>query len=78
MLDATWPVANSAYLVEDSVMYPVSFNGKVRFKIELAASMSPPEVEAFVRAHDKTLEQLGDKAIRKVIVVPGRIVNVVA
>ena len=78
VLDATWPVANSAYLVEDSVMYPVSFNGKVRFKIELAASMPPPEVEAFVRAHDKTLEQLGDKAIRKVIVVPGRIVNVVA
>ena len=78
VLDAKWPVANSAYLVEDSVMYPVSFNGKVRFKIELTASMPPPEVEAFVRAHDKTLEQLGDKAIRKVIVVPGRIVNVVA
>ena len=78
VLDATWPVANSVYLVEDSVMYPVSFNGKVRFKIELTASMPPPEVEAFVRAHDKTLEQLGDKAIRKVIVVPGRIVNVVA
>ena len=40
--------------------------------------MPPPDVEAFIRAHDKTLEQLGDKAIRKVIVVPGRIVNVVA
>ena len=44
VLDATWPVANSAYLAEDSVMYPVSFNGKVRFKVELAASM-PPERE---------------------------------
>ena len=78
VLDATWPVADSAFLVEDSVTYPVSFNGKVRFKVELAASMPPADVEAFIRAHDKTLEQLGDKAIRKVIVVPGRIVNVVA
>ena len=78
VLDAAWPVADSAFLVEDSVTYPVSFNGKVRFKVELAASMPPPDVEAFIRAHDKTLEQLGDKAIRKVIVVPGRIVNVVA
>lgn len=78
VLDAAWPVANSAFLVEDSVTYPVSFNGKVRFKVELAASMPPPDVEALIRAHDKTLEQLGDKAIRKVIVVPGRIVNVVA
>jgi leucyl-tRNA synthetase len=71
-------MADRAFLVEDSVTYPVSFNGKVRFKVELAASMPPPEVEAFIRTHDKTLEQLGDKAIRKVIVVPGRIVNVVA
>ena len=78
VLDAAWPAADSAFLVEDSVTYPVSFNGKVRFKVELAASMPPPDVEAFIRAHDKTLEQLGDKAIRKVIVVPGRIVNVVA
>ena len=78
VLDAEWPVADRAFLAEDSVTYPVSFNGKVRFKVELAASMPPPEVEAFIRTHDKTLEQLGDKAIRKVIVVPGRIVNVVA
>ena len=78
VLDAVWPAADSAFLVEDSVTYPVSFNGKVRFKVELAASMPPPDVEALIRAHDKTLEQLGDKAIRKVIVVPGRIVNVVA
>ena len=78
VLDAAWPAADSAFLVEDSVTYPVSFNGKVRFKVELAASMPPPDVEALIRAHDKTLEQLGDKAIRKVIVVPGRIVNVVA
>jgi leucyl-tRNA synthetase len=78
VLDAEWPVADRAFLVEDSVTYPVSFNGKVRFKVELAASMPPPEVEVFIRTHEKTLEQLGDKAIRKVIVVPGRIVNVVA
>jgi leucyl-tRNA synthetase len=56
----------------------VSFNGKVRFKLELAASLSPGDIEAAVRNDDRTDAQLGGKPIRKVIVVPGRIVNVVA
>ena len=77
VLDAAWPVADSA-LGGRLGDLPVSFNGLVRFKVELASSMPPPDVEAFIRAHDKTLKQLGDKSIRKVIVVPGRIVNVVA
>jgi len=78
VLDAPWPVADTRYLVEDQITYPVSFNGKVRFKLELAASLSPGDIEAAVRNDDRTDAQLGGKPIRKVIVVPGRIVNVVA
>ena len=77
VLDAAWPEAEDAYLVEDQTTYPISFNGKVRFKLDLAASMSPADVEATVRGDARTLAQLDGKEIRKVIVVPGRIVNVV-
>ena len=77
VLDAPWPVANEQYLVEDEVHYPISFNGKVRFQLALAASMSPEEVEAAVRQDERTDQQLDGQAIRKVIVVPGRIVNLV-
>lgn len=77
MLDAPWPEAVDSYLVEDQVTYPVSFNGKVRFKIDLASKMSPKEVEEVIRADERTLAQLDGKAIRRVIVVPSRIVNVV-
>ena len=78
VLDAIWPEANASFLVEDQITYPVSFNGKVRFQLPLAASMSPADVENIVREDARTLAQLDGKAIRKVIVVPGRIVNVVA
>ena len=78
VLDAVWPEANASFLVEDQITYPVSFNGKVRFQLPLAASMSPADVENIVREDARTLAQLDGKAIRKVIVVPGRIVNVVA
>ena len=73
-----WPQANASFLVEDQITYPISFNGKVRFQLPLAASMSPADVENIVREDARTLAQLDGKAIRKVIVVPGRIVNVVA
>ena len=78
VLDAVWPEANASFLVEDQITYPVSFNGKVRFQLPLAASMSPADVENIVREDARTLAQLDGKTIRKVIVVPGRIVNVVA
>ena len=77
VLDAALPDAQVAYLVEDQTTYPISFNGKVRFKLDLAASMSPADVEATVRADERTQAQLEGKAIQKVIVVPSRIVNVV-
>jgi leucyl-tRNA synthetase len=74
---AAYPVHNEAYLVEDSKNYPISFNGKMRFQMELSLSLSPAEVEAVVRADERTAGYVGDKQIRKFIVVPGKIVNIV-
>ena len=75
--DAPWPEWNEAYLVEDSVKYPVSFNGKMRYMIEVPAGTDPSEVERIALAEPAAAKWLGDKAPRKVIVVPGKIVNVV-
>ena len=74
---ASFPVYNPAYTVEDTVKYPVQFNGKMRFLIELPKSMSREEVEAAVRADASTQKYLQGSAIRKVIVVPGKIINIV-
>ena len=71
------PEYNEAFLVEDSFEYPVSFNGKMRFKMELSTSLSKEEVEKEVLAYDKTAQYLEGKAPKKVIVVPKRIVNIV-
>lgn len=75
--DAVFPVCNEEYLVENSVKYPISFNGKVRFMIELPADMSKEDVEKTALAHENTQKQLNGATIRKVIVVPGKIVNIV-
>jgi len=75
--DAAYPVHQAAYLVEDTVQYPVSINGKVRTKIEVTAGKTPAEVEAIVLQDITVLKWLEGKAPKKVIVVPGRIVNVV-
>ncbi len=77
IVSAQWPEYDESYLVEDSVTYPVSFNGKTRFTITLAASLSPAEVEAAVLASPDAERWLEGKTPRKVIVVPGRIVNIV-
>ena len=74
---ASYPVYNPAFTVEDSVTYPVQFNGKMRFLIELPKSLGREEVEAAVRADANTVKYLQGAAIRKVIVVPGKIINIV-
>ena len=74
---ASFPEFNPALIVEDSVKYPVSFNGKMRFTVDLPKSASPAEVEAAVKALPDTARYVGDQTIVKVIVVPGRIVNIV-
>ena len=74
---AEWPECNEAYLVEATQKYPVQFNGKVRFTIEVAKDTPREEVEKIVMAHELTAKQLNGAAPKKVIVVPGRIVNIV-
>ena len=75
--DASFPEFVAAYAAEDNVTYPVQFNGKMRFTVDMPRSASPAEVEAAVRAAELTPKYVGGQSIVKVIVVPGRIVNVV-
>lgn len=72
-----FPEFHAEYLVSDSFEYPVSFNGKVRFKIEMPAAANPKEVEEAVMAHEKTPNYLEGKTPKKIIVVPKRIINIV-
>ncbi|AVM51505.1 leucine--tRNA ligase [Capnocytophaga sp. oral taxon 878] len=74
---APYPVHEDRYLQEDSKEYPVSFNGKVRFKRAYATSMTPAEIEQAILADPQTAEQLQGNTPKKVIVVPNRIINVV-
>ncbi|WP_431162643.1 leucine--tRNA ligase [Flagellimonas beolgyonensis] len=75
--EAPFPKFEEKYLVESSKEYPISFNGKMRFKLEFPLDMGKEEIEAAVLAHEKTQEQLQGRAPKKVIVVPGKIVNIV-
>ena len=74
---AKFPEYVEAYTIENSFEYPVSFNGKMRFKLELSRSLSPKEVEEIVRANENTAKYLGGNPIKKVIVVPSKIINIV-
>jgi leucyl-tRNA synthetase len=72
-----FPVFEPKYLVESVKEYPVSFNGKMRFKIELPLDLTVKEIEDAVMAHEKTQEQLQGRKPNKVIIVPGKIINIV-
>ena len=72
-----WPAFEESHLVESEIHYPVSFNGKMRFKITLPADFTKEQVEKAVLAYEKTAQYLPDGKPKKMIVVPGRIVNVV-
>lgn len=74
---AAFPEFDEKHLVESSKEYPISFNGKMRFTMELPLDLSKDEIEKAVRAHEKTQEYLGGREPKKVIVVPGKIVNFV-
>ena len=74
---AKFPTFNPDFLVEDEIAYPVSFNGKMRLKVALPATLSAKEVEEAVMALPDTQKWLEGKAPKKVIVVPGKIVNIV-
>ena len=77
IVDAEWPQFEEKYLVESVTKYPVSFNGKVRFTLEIAASATPQEVESAALSAPEAAKWLERKQPQKVIVVPGRIVNIV-
>ncbi len=75
--DASWPEWNEEYLKENSVNYAVSFNGKARFNIQVPADMPRDEVEKLALGHESSAKWLDGKTVRKIIVVPGKIVNIV-
>ena len=77
VVNAEWPECNEAYLVEDTQKYPVQFNGKVRFTFECPKDTPKEEVEKLVLAHEDTSKYLAGNTPKKIIVVPGRIVNIV-
>ena len=74
---APFPKYEEKHLVESSKNYPISFNGKMRFTLELPLDMSKEDIEKTVLAHEKTQDQLQGRIPKKVIVVPGKIVNIV-
>lgn len=74
---APFPEFEAQYLLEAEKEYPISFNGKVRFKLTFAADATREAIEAAVKEHPKTLEQLQGGLAKKIIVVPGKIVNIV-
>lgn len=74
---AVFPEWNEKFLVEDSFEYPVSFNGKVRFKLAMSLAADNAEIEAAVKAALETAKYLDGKEIRKMIIVPKKIVNIV-
>ncbi|MFJ9782171.1 leucine--tRNA ligase [Amycolatopsis sp. NPDC101161] len=77
LVQGPFPVVDEKYLVEDSVEYPIQVNGKVRSRVTVAASASQDEVQAAALADEKVAALIGGGSPRKVIVVPGRLVNIV-
>lgn len=75
--DQPFPEFVASYLVEDAKEYPVSFNGKMRFKIELPLDLSVEEIEKLILADERTQAQLQGREPKKLIVVPGKIINIV-
>ncbi len=74
---ADWPRVEEQYLVEDTVEYPVMINGKLRYKLHVAAATPKEELEKMALEHEKAGKWIGDQSPKKIIVVPGKIVNIV-
>ena len=74
---ADFPVFDAKHLVESAKNYPISFNGKMRFTLELSLDLSKEEIEKTVLEHEKTITQLEGRTPKKVIIIPGKIVNIV-
>ncbi|MGB2128997.1 MAG: leucine--tRNA ligase [Flavicella sp.] len=74
---APFPTFDESHLVESTKVYPISFNGKMRFTLELDLNLSKDDIESIVMAHEKTIAQLSGRTPKKIIIVPGKIVNIV-
>jgi leucyl-tRNA synthetase len=78
IIDASWPEVDEDALVKDSLLYVVQVNGKVRAKLDVPASAAKEEVEAMALGDERVKKFTDGQTIRKVIVVPGKLVNIVA
>jgi leucyl-tRNA synthetase len=72
-----FPQYKSEYLIENEINYPVSFNGKMRFKVSLPASMSVKDIEVYILKHEKTIHYLSSAEPKRIIIVPKKIINIV-
>jgi leucyl-tRNA synthetase len=72
-----FPLVNEKYLIESSKEYPVSFNGKMRFTIELSLDLSVAEIQEIILKDERTIKQLEGRTPNKVIIVPGKVINLV-
>ncbi|WP_290867370.1 class I tRNA ligase family protein, partial [Flavobacterium sp.] len=73
----SFPALDEKHLVESSKEYPVSFNGKMRFTIELPLDLSKEQIEEIIMKDERTLKQLDGKTPNKIIIVPGKVINLV-
>ena len=72
-----FPIANETYLIEDTKNYPISFNGKMRFTLELSLSLNNSEIQKVVLQDSRAVEYLNGKKPKKWIIVPNKIINIV-
>ncbi|MDD2562654.1 MAG: leucine--tRNA ligase [Salinivirgaceae bacterium] len=77
IVDAQWPAYDEKHLVESTIEYPISFNGKLRFTLKIAANINPKEIEEIVLANENTKKYLQDSKPKKIIIVPKKIINIV-
>ncbi|HFB55240.1 MAG TPA: leucine--tRNA ligase, partial [Hellea balneolensis] len=76
--DAPWPQADASLLVEDEITLPIQVNGKKRAEISVAKTIPKDELQALALAHPRVADYVANLTIRKIIIVPGRIINIVA
>ena len=74
---ADFPIFNEKYLIESDKEYPVSFNGKMRFTINLPLDLTTAQIEEIILKDERTIKQLDGATPKKVIIVPGKVINMV-
>jgi leucyl-tRNA synthetase len=77
VVNAYFPEADETYLVENTVTYPVAFNGKTRFMLEIEKDKTKEDIEQIVRNDERTQARMNEGEIKKIIVVPGKMINIV-